>query len=217
MINEEVHIPVDNIQIIGNLVIPDKAVGLIVFSHGSGSSRFSPRNNMVAERLRKKKFGTLLMDLLTEREDQVYANRFNINLLTARLVAVTKWLIKQETTKDLPIAYFGASTGAASALNAAAELGDKIHAVVSRGGRPDLAMDSISWVKAPTLLIVGSLDTAVIDLNRKAFQRLQSKKELSIIPGASHLFEEPNKLEQVADLATQWYEAHMTDKVLVPD
>lgn len=218
LFKDPIKIPAGKVELEGDLIIPFEAKGLVVFSHGSGSSRFSSRNNMVALKLRHRNFGTLLFDLLTEQEDQVYANRFDIPLLTARLVAVTEWLMKQEYTRGIPISFFGASTGAACALRAAAELKDVINSVVSRGGRPDLAMDRLPDVKAPVLLIVGSLDTDVIPLNQMALRKLGSKdKELEIIPGASHLFEEPGKLEKVADLAAEWYETHVSDKVILND
>ncbi len=213
---DPIKIPTGKVELEGDLIIPYEAKGLIVFSHGSGSSRFSSRNNMVALKLRHRNFGTLLFDLLTEEEDTVYANRFDIPLLTNRLVIVTEWLMKQEFMRGIPIAFFGASTGAASALRAAAELGDKIKAVVSRGGRPDLAADRLADVKVPVLLVVGSLDTDVIPLNQLALRKLGSKeKELEIVPGASHLFEEQGKLEKVADLAGEWYETYVTDKVIM--
>ena len=209
-------IPAGNVSLEGELVIPFEAKGLIVFAHGSGSGRFSARNNMVASKLRQHLFGTLLFDLLTEREDTQYENRFDIGLLTNRLVQVTHWLKQHEITKSLPVAYFGASTGAASALRAAAELKDHVKAVVSRGGRPDLAMDRLASVNCPVLLIVGSLDTDVITLNQLALRKIGSDdKELEIVPGASHLFEEPGKLEKVADLAIGWYEQFVPDKLLV--
>jgi pimeloyl-ACP methyl ester carboxylesterase len=208
-------IPAGKVELEGEMIIPYEAKGLIIFSHGSGSSRFSSRNNMVAMKLRHHNFGTLLFDLLTEEEDQVYSNRFDISLLTNRLVAATEFLMEHDLTKSIPLSYFGASTGAASALRAAAEIGPKIKAVVSRGGRPDLAMDKLAQVKSPVMLIVGSLDTDVISLNQLALRKLGSaKKELEIIPGASHLFEEPGKLEKVADLAADWYEKFVADKVI---
>lgn len=204
------HIPVDSIELEGNLVIPGGAKAIVLFSHGSGSSRHSSRNNYVAQVLQKAGIATLLFDLLTEEEDEVYETRFNIPLLTKRLEAVTKWLIKQNEVKDLNIGYFGASTGAASALEAAATLGDKIQAVVSRGGRPDLAMDLLPDVKAPTLLIVGGNDEPVIGMNEEALAKLECEKKLEIVPGATHLFEEPGTLEEVAKLATQWFKSHLT-------
>lgn len=212
MYKNPVVIRLDHIELQGDLVIPDDAAGLVIFSHGSGSSRLSPRNRMVAEHLWKHRFATLLFDLLTEAEDLNHRNRFNIELLTGRLGAVTRWAKQQENLKDLPIGYFGASTGAASALCAAAALGSDIKTVVSRGGRPDLAMDHLAKVTAPTLLIVGGWDAEVAELNREALARIPAEKRLDIIPGATHLFEEPGKLEEVADLAEEWYRRHLICK-----
>ncbi len=202
---EDVQIPINSIELEGSLAIPAGATGIVIFSHGSGSSRFSLRNNFVARMLRDHGIGTLLFDLLTEEEDMIYENRFDINLLTERLIAATNWLMKQPQAKGLKIGYFGSSTGTASALRAAAVFGKKISAVVSRGGRPDLAMDVLSDVKAPTLLIVGGNDEQVIELNQQAYEKLKTKKELKIIPGATHLFEEPGALEEVARLAGEWF------------
>ena len=204
-----VHIPIDSIKLEGSLALPGQARGLVVFAHGSGSSRFSPRNNFVARVLREAGIGTLLMDLLTEEEDAVYRTRFNIDLLTERLLLATKWLQGQQLTKDLVIGYFGASTGAAAALKAAAAEGSKIGAVVSRGGRPDLAEEALARVQSPTLLIVGGNDEIVIELNREAYARLKGKKQLVIVPGATHLFEEPGTLEEVARLATDWFKQYL--------
>jgi pimeloyl-ACP methyl ester carboxylesterase len=209
MKNQEIEIPLLSIHLKGDLVIPDKAIGIVVFSHGSGSSRFSPRNKLVAELMQQHGIGTLLFDLLTEEEDQNYENRFNIDLLVSRLIEATEWLTQYKVSKGLPIAYFGASTGAASALRAAAYFGKNIKAVVSRGGRPDLALSVLHLVTAPTLLIVGQLDVPVIKMNKQAFDHLYSIKEMEIIPGASHLFEEPGKLMEVADMAIQWYKKYM--------
>jgi dienelactone hydrolase len=199
----------DSVILEGMLGIPPYSPGVVLFAHGSGSSRHSPRNNYVARVLRSAGLATLLMDLLTEEEDRTYATRFDIGLLTRRLVAATHWIGKQPQTRGLAIGYFGASTGAAAALNAAAQLGPAIGAVVSRGGRPDLA-DTLDQVRAPTLLIVGGLDTEVIALNQQAYAQLRGKKQLAIVPGASHLFEEPGTLEQVASLAAQWLTRHLT-------
>jgi putative phosphoribosyl transferase len=196
------------IALYGNLNIPDKPKALIIFSHGSGSSRFSVRNKFVAEVLNKEGFSTLLTDLLTVKEDSIYENRFNIDLLTERLVKVTEQASKLPKLQHLPIGYFGASTGAASALKAAAKLSDSINAVVSRGGRPDLATVSLPHVKCPVLLIIGSLDTDVITLNEQAFSMLQSEKQIEIVEGATHLFEEAGTLEQVAKLASAWYKKY---------
>jgi putative phosphoribosyl transferase len=204
-----VHIPIDSIKLEGSLAFPSQALSLVVFAHGSGSSRFSPRNNFVARILREAGIGTLLMDLLTEKEDEVYQTRFNIDLLTKRLLLATRWLQEQPHTKDLVIGYFGASTGAAAALKAAAAVGSKIGAVVSRGGRPDLAGAALEAVRAPTLLIVGGVDFGVIELNEQALARLRGPKALEIVPGASHLFPEPGALEAVIGHAARWFERHL--------
>jgi dienelactone hydrolase len=204
-----VHIPIDSIKLEGSLALPRQASGLVIFAHGSGSSRFSPRNNLVARVLREAGIGTLLMDLLTEEEDTVYRTRFNIDLLTERLIQATRWLQEQPHTKDLVIGYFGASTGAAAALKATAAVGSTIGAVVSRGGRPDLAEEALARVQSPTLLIVGGNDDIVIKLNRDAYARLKGKKQLVIVPGATHLFEEPGTLEKVAQLATDWFKQYL--------
>lgn len=209
ILKKEVQIPVGNISLPGELVVPRDASGLVIFSHGSGSSRFSPRNNQVAEIVRESDMATLLFDLLTAEEDADYDNRFNINLLTERLIAATQWAMKQEETHHLNIGYFGASTGAASALNAAAELSKKVKAVVSRGGRPDLAMSALEFVKAPVLLIVGGDDVEVIGLNQIAYKHLKCEKEIKIIPGATHLFEEPGTLEDVACTSATWFKHHL--------
>lgn len=200
-----VHISVDSVQLEGALALPEQAQGLVVFAHGSGSSRFSPRNNFVARILREARIGTLLLDLLTEEEDTIYASRFAIDLLTERLLLVTSWLQGQPQTQHRAIGYFGASTGAAAALKAAATVGFGIGAVVSRGGRPDLVGEALARVQSPTLLIVGGSDQVVLQLNRQAYAQLQAPKQLVVIPGATHLFEEPGALEEVARLATQWF------------
>jgi predicted alpha/beta-hydrolase family hydrolase len=210
--HKKLKLPLDQVTLDGDLYLPDHACGLVIFSHGSGSSRFSPRNNFVAQQLQRRNFGTFLFDLLTEMEDQDYSQRFNVELLSQRLVQVTKHFLKDEETKDLPIGYFGASTGAASALIAASLLANKISAVVSRGGRPDLAMDHLSQVKAPTLLIVGGLDTEVIQMNQVAFKKLSTIKRLEIIEGASHLFEEYGSLEQVAVVSGEWFLQYLNAK-----
>jgi putative phosphoribosyl transferase len=204
---KEINIPIGKVILKGNLNIPSDANAFVIFSHGSGSSRFSTRNNFVAEQLNKEKMATLLTDLLTEHEDLIFENRFNIELLTARLISVTSYVRKLPQLKDLPTGYFGASTGAASALQAAAEQ-HVIHAVVSRGGRPDLAQ-KLNKVKAPTLLIVGSLDTDVIVLNEKAYLQLTCEKKMEIVKGASHLFEETGTLHEVVKLATNWLKKHL--------
>lgn len=205
-----VHIPDGPAIIEGMLEIPENACGMVLFAHGSGSSRLSPRNNYVARVLRQSGVGTLLMDLLTPEEDQAYATRFDITLLTHRLTVATAWIRKDAHVKPLPIGYFGASTGAAAALQAAAKIGDAVVAVVSRGGRPDLAgADALSKVRAQTLLLVGGNDDVVIELNEAAYALMGCEKELRIIPGATHLFEEPGMLEQVAEQAAHWFSRHL--------
>ncbi len=204
-----VQIPAGTVTLNGDLTIPPNAIGIVIFAHGSGSSRLSPRNQYVAKILQQANIGTLLFDLLTPEEDEVYATRFNIDLLTERLMIATHWLQKQMQVKGLPLGYFGASTGAAAALMAAAKLGDIIHCVVSRGGRPDLAMPLLSHVVSSTLLIVGGFDDEVILLNEQAYAQLRVEKHLAIVPGATHLFEEPGTLEQAAKLAQEWFVKHL--------
>lgn len=200
------------IRLDGELILPSDAQGIVVFAHGSGSSRFSPRNNYVAKVIQARGLGTLLFDLLTPQEDQNYATRFEIGLLTQRLLAATAWLKTEVNTQALKIGYFGASTGAAAALQAAAKLGNKIAAVVSRGGRPDLAGEqALVKVMSPTLLLVGGADYGVIELNQQAYSRLQCTKQLLLIPGATHLFEESGTLEQVASQAAHWFIRYLTD------
>ncbi len=194
----------------GLLAVPRGAAGLVIFAHGSGSSRLSPRNTLIAQALRGRRLATLLFDLLTEDEDRIYQNRFNIELLADRLLATTVWAQHQSELRGLALGYFGASTGAAAALKAAAALGPGIRAIVSRGGRPDLARSDLARVRAPTLLIVGGKDDVVIGLNRLAYEELQVEKKLEIIPGATHLFEEPGKLEEVARLAGDWLARFLT-------
>lgn len=203
---EHLKIKVDNVLLDGDLSLPQNPKGIIIFSHGSGSSRFSPRNNLVAQYLNKLGFGTFLFDLLTKEEDADYQLRFDIPLLSERLIKVTNFLINMPSLAKIPMAYFGASTGAASALIAASRLQDKIKAVVSRGGRPDLALNVLQKVKAPTLLIVGELDTEVRELNQVAFEKLSGEKEIRIIDGATHLFEEPGKLELVSQISGEWFQ-----------
>ncbi len=204
-----VTIPTNGVFVEGILRIPHSARGLVLFAHGSGSSRNSPRNNFVAGILRQARVGTLLFDLLTEEEDLIYENRFNIELLTERLIKTTEWINRQPQGKKLSIGYFGASTGAASAFKAAARLGSKIKAVVSRGGRPDLSLDEIEKVKSATLLIVGENDPEVITLNQQAYSTLNTTKKLEIVPGASHLFEESGTLQKVAELARDWFKKYL--------
>jgi dienelactone hydrolase len=209
----EVQISAGTVLLNGELKVPENATGIVLFAHGSGSSRHSPRNQYVARVIRDAGVGTLLFDLLTREEEAIdnYTRefRFDINLLARRLVAATKWLAGETETSHLRSGYFGASTGGGAALVAAAELGEKVGAVVSRGGRPDLAGEALHHVKAPTLLIVGGLDGPVIGMNEEAYEQLRCVKELKIIPGATHLFEEPGKLEEVASLAAKWFLNHL--------
>lgn len=200
----------DGIILQGDLAVPKNAMGMVIFSHGSGSSRLSPRNSYVAKVIQKKGLATLLFDLLTEDEDRIYPNRFNIDLLTMRLIDVTQFIQQRKETENLPIGYFGASTGAASALRAAAHFENDIKALVSRGGRPDLALNDLYKVTAPTLLIVGGRDGVVIELNQQAYEKLPCKKKLEIVPEATHLFEEPGKLEEVARLSADWFATHLS-------
>jgi putative phosphoribosyl transferase len=200
-------------EIEGDLRLPGDARGLVVFAHGSGSSRHSPRNRMVATRLNDAGFGTLLIDLLTSEEEAVDVRtadlRFDITLLADRLLAAGDAVAPEARARDLPLGYFGASTGAAAALVAAAERPEPVRAIVSRGGRPDLAGDALPRVQAPTLLIIGSLDEAVIDMNRRAARRIRCEHQLSIVPGATHLFEERGALEEVARHAIDWFTRHL--------
>jgi putative phosphoribosyl transferase len=212
-ISHLVQIPTGEVFLEGNLEIPKEATGVVLFAHGSGSSRHSPRNRYVAGVLNHHRVGTLLVDLLTAREGEVdeitRQLRFDINLLTERLAGITDWLVKQPSLRGLRIGYFGASTGAAAALKAAALRPAVVKAVVSRGGRPDLAGDALPRVSAPTLLIVGGYDDTVLELNRDAMSQMTCKTELKIVPGATHLFEEPGTLEQVARLAAEWFAEHL--------
>jgi putative phosphoribosyl transferase len=208
-VKKEIELILNDVTLIANLSHPHNANGLVIFSHGSGSSRLSPRNNFVADILNRQHLATLLVDLLTPLEDEVSENRFDILLLSKRLIQVTEWALTQNSLQQLPVGYFGASTGAASALQAAAILNENISAVVSRGGRPDLTK-ALPQVKAPTLLIVGSLDTQVLSLNRWAYEQLPCEKNFEIVEGASHLFEEPGTLHIVADLATGWFTRYLT-------
>ncbi|GAB4048878.1 dienelactone hydrolase family protein [Spirosoma litoris] len=210
--HNQVSIPVEGIRLTGELYIPQHVNGMIVFAHGSGSSRLSQRNQYVVQYLQERNFGTLLFDLLTEAENKNYFNRFAIDLLKERLVFATNWLEQIPAARNIPIGYFGASTGAAAALKASVDL-PQIAAVVSRGGRPDLIEDEVSAVKVPTLLIVGSLDHQVLELNQEAYGELCYEKRLEIVEGATHLFEEPGKLEIVAELAANWFNNHMPVKM----
>jgi len=209
----EVQIPAGHAVLFGNLTIPENAVALVLFAHGSGSSRHSPRNQFVARTINRCGLGTLLFDLLTPEEETLdihtREHRFNIRLLAERLVHATKWASQQEETRDLHIGYFGSSTGGAAALVAAAEFPQDIGAVVSRGGRPDLAGDALPKVQAPTLLIVGGNDDIVIELNEMARDQMRCEVRVEIIPGATHLFEEAGALEHVAKLASDWFVDHI--------
>jgi len=204
------HLPSGKVRLEGMLELPANAQGIVLFAHGSGSSRLSPRNNYVARELRAAGHGTLLLDLLTRDEDQTYETRFDIGLLTRRLADATRWLKEHRETGNLPLGLFGASTGAAAALRVAADLPRDVAAVVSRGGRPDLAgNDKLAQVLAPTLLIVGGADYQVIELNEMAYRELRCGKQMEIVPGATHLFEEPGALENVAALAARWFTRHL--------
>ena len=207
---EEVDLALGAVHLTGELAIPDQASGLVVFAHGSGSSRHSPRNQLVARRLQRAGLGTLLFDLLTAEEGMDRANVFDIELLAGRLTGVREWLRMQSPTRGQAVGYFGASTGAGAALWAAGDPAADVAAVGSRGGRPDLAGPRLAHVRAPTLLIVGSRDTVVLDLNRDAQAKLCAENRLAVVPGATHLFEEPGTLEAAADLARDWFVAHLT-------
>jgi len=206
---ESVQIPAGDVKLEGSLCVSRKTRGVVIFAHGSGSSRLSPRNRFVAQFLQQSGIGTLLFDLLTRKEDTIYENRFNIDLLTERLKTATSWLRGKHPVETPGVGYFGASTGAAAALRAAADLGPTIRAIVSRGGRPDMAGEALRRVQSPTLLIVGGYDDTVIKLNREAYGILKSEKRLTIVPGATHLFEEPGKLEEVARLAAEWFTTYL--------
>jgi len=209
----EVTIPLDGVSHLGDLGLPPSPRGLVLFAHGSGSSRLSRRNRFVAEVLRHDSIATLLFDLLTEEEDMDYERRFDIGLLTRRLLGATEWLEDEPVLSQLPLGYFGASTGAAAALRAAAQRPQQVRAVVSRGGRPDLALEALESVRAPTLLVVGGYDDVVIGLNEQAYRHLHCEKQLEIVPGATHLFEEPGTLEEAARLATHWFVDHFDKAV----
>src|SRR5258707_7550184 len=208
-----VEIPAEGVRLPGDLTIPPDASGIVVFAHGSGSGRFSPRNRAVAGMLVDAGLATLLMDLLTAAEEahdlRTGHVRFDVGLLGRRVIAAIDWLATDAAAGQLPVGCFGASTGAAAALIAAAERPQRVGAVVSRGGRPDLAGEALPRVTAPTLFVVGGLDTQVIVLNRQAYDQMQCEKQLRIIPGASHLFEEPGTLEEVARLAAKWFQQHL--------
>ncbi|MBX0288283.1 dienelactone hydrolase family protein [Haloarcula salinisoli] len=200
-------IPVDGVELEATFDVPQGASGVVVFAHGSGSSRKSPRNNYVAEVIRERGLGTLLFDLLTEAEDQQRQNRFDISLLTDRLVWVTEWVWKQDP--ELSVGYFGSSTGAATALRGAARYGEDVDGVVSRGGRVDMAADSLSDVTAPTLFVVGGADSEVLALNREAYERLTCDRSLHVVAGAGHLFEAEDELREVATVAADWFESKL--------
>ena len=209
----EVRVPAGRPKLSGNLALPENTKALVLFAHGSGSSRHSPRNQFVARTLNRASLATLLFDLLTPEEEALdistREHRFNIGLLAERLAHATNWVRQQEKTRDLHIGYFGSSTGGAAALVAAAELAQDVGAVVSRGGRPDLAGAALPRVQAPTLLIVGGNDDIVIELNEKARDQMRCKVKLEIVPGATHLFEEPGALEKVAKFASDWFHTHI--------
>lgn len=213
----EVRIEVEGVQLPGALHLPADTAGIVLFAHGSGSSRLSPRNVAVAEHLNASGFGTLLFDLLTPSEAGDRARVFDIDLLAARLAGATRWVRERVDLAPMPLGYFGASTGAAAALSAAARLPDEVAAVVSRGGRPDLAMDHLGAVAAPTLLIIGSRDSQVLERNEQARQQLTCPSELAVVEGATHLFEEPGALEEVAELARAWFARHLPGRRRGPD
>ena len=214
-----IQIRVGQVALEGNLSLPERAGGVVLFAHGSGSSRHSPRNRHVARMLNRANLATLLVDLLTPEEEALDVRtahlRFDIGLLTGRLIGATDWLTQHPDTRHLRVGYFGASTGAGAALVAAAERPDVVGAVVSRGGRPDLAGPALARVRAPTLLIVGGYDLQVIQLNRVAFAQLHCEKQLVIVPGATHLFEEPGTLDEVARLAREWFERYLMAAQLI--
>lgn len=213
MEEQAVRVPVDGAGVFGDLSVPRGAKGLVLFAHGSGSSRFSPRNRFVARRLQERGLATLLLDLLTAQEEQEDAGtgryRFDVTLLADRLLRAVAWTADQDDLRGLRVGLFGASTGAAAALRAAAEDPEGVAAVVSRGGRPDLAREVLPLVRAPTLLIVGGADEPVLELNREAFRLLTCEKRLEVVPGAGHLFEEPGALDRVADLAADWFARYL--------
>lgn len=216
-LKEAVRIPIGDVTVDADLHVPDRATGLVIFAHGSGSSRFSRRNRAVAGMLESAGFGTLLLDLLTPAEESVDERtreyRFNIDMLGERVVGAIDWTRTRADLQDLPVALFGASTGAAAALIGAAARPGQVRAVISRGGRPDLADQALPNVQAPTLLIVGGHDEPVIEMNRDAMRRMRAPVELEIVPGATHLFEERGALEQVIRLATDWCRRHLGEKI----
>lgn len=209
---DEIEIGLSDVSLFGNLHVPEDAPGIVLFAHGSGSSRMSPRNRMVAAFLRERQLGTLLFDLLTREEERVDIQtrrlRFDIDFLAERLIAVTDWLVAS-VGPDLPVGYFGSSTGAAAAIKAAVRGKQPVGAIVSRGGRPDLGAEALARLDSPTLLIVGGHDTEVLALNRLAYEQMHCIKELVVIPGATHLFEEPGTLERAAGEARRWFLGHL--------
>ncbi|MCL5410920.1 MAG: dienelactone hydrolase family protein [Patescibacteria group bacterium] len=207
--NRAIKIPINSIFLEGILSVPKEASGIVIFAHGSGSSRLSPRNSFVAEYLQENGFATLLFDLLTEEEDRSYENRFDIDLLMERLEIVTDWVSKEPVTRKLKVGYFGASTGSAAAIKAAVGLENKISALVSRGGRPDLAAAEAADLRAPTLFIVGGNDRIVLELNSMIFDKIKTDKKFAIVPGATHLFEEKGALEEVARLSAEWFKKYL--------
>ena len=208
-VRDVVRIPINGKMLIGDLAVPSEPKGLVVFAHGSSSSRLSPRNNYVGEILNHRHLATLLFDLLSEDEDQKIANRFNIELLSSRVLKAIEWISRYELVSGLDIGLFGASTGAAAAMLAAVTLDSPVKAIVSRGGRVDMAYPIIGRIKVPTLLIVGQNDSGVREINEEAFLKLSCHKELAEIPNASHLFEEPHALERVAELAASWFDKYL--------
>ncbi len=217
---KEITIPLGPVTLYATLKIPNQAKGIVLFAHGSGSSRFSPRNRLVAHVLQNTGLATLLLDLLTPEEEEVDIltrhYRFDIELLADRLAGVTFWLKQNPETSPLQIGYFGASTGAGAALLAASRHPELVNAIVSRGGRPDLAGNALKFIKTPTLLIVGGKDYPVIELNQQAAQKISATQKLVVIPGATHLFEEPGKLEQLADLSTNWFSKYLVGSTVTP-
>jgi pimeloyl-ACP methyl ester carboxylesterase len=218
--NRTVEITADGVSLEGDLAIPEGARGIVLFAHGSGSSRHSSRNKFVAEELRRGELGTLLLDLLTPREEQIDMRtgqlRFDIGLLAERLIGALRWIETQDETSALPVGLFGASTGGGAALVAAARRADRVGAVVSRGGRPDLAGEELPRVRAPTLLIVGGNDPVVVELNKRAMRQMVAEVELVIVPRATHLFEERGALEHVAELARNWFVEHLAPQSVAP-
>lgn len=210
VLQQSILIPLQDVDVEGFLALPAKSNGLVIFAHGSGSGRLSPRNNYVAQILRSQGLGTLLIDLLSSEEDEIYENRFDIELLSRRLREITEWAICDLQTKGLNLGFFGASTGAAAAVRAAAVMDGRIGAIVSRGGRPDLVMDFLDRVESPTLLIVGGRDTDVLELNKKAYDVILTEKDLVVVPNATHLFSEPGALKQVANLAACWFNKYLS-------